>query len=181
MLILMRSFIARFRRDQSGLSAVEFAIILPIMLTWLLGSIEFANGYTADRKVTQTTSTLADLAAQDTNLTNAEINDIFAASAAVMNPINTSGMGMRITSVVVDAAGVAKVAWSDARNMSARSVGSTVTLPTGMAPPNGSVIFTETELNYSSRFGEFLSSGIVIKDKFYLRPRRSLKVTRSAT
>lgn len=181
MLTIARSFLHRFRHDASGLSAVEFAIILPIMLAWLLGSIEFANGYTADRKVTQTTSTLADLAAQDTNLTNAEINDIFAAATAVMNPIDVSGMGMRITSVTVNATGVAKVAWSDARNMPVRSVGSTVTLPAGMVPPNGSVIFTETQLTYRSTFGEFLSNGVVLQDKFYLRPRRSATVTRSAS
>jgi Flp pilus assembly protein TadG len=181
MLTQIRTFLARFRSAIGGLSAIEFAIILPVMLTSLLGAVEVSNGMLADRKVTQTTSTLADLVSQDNSVTNAEINDIFAAAVAVMHPINATGMRMRISSVVADANGITRVAWSDARNMSARAVNSTITVPAGMVAANGSVILTEVELNYSSSFGEFLTNGVTLQDKFYLRPRRTLKIARVAS
>lgn len=180
MLTQIRTFLARFRRAQDGLSAVEFALILPVMLTSLLGAVEVSNGMLADRKVTQTTSTLADLVSQDNSVTNTEINDIFAAAVAVMHPIDATSMRMRISSIVADANGITRVAWSDGRNMSARAVNSTITVPAGMVAPNGSVILTEIELDYRTTFGEFLTSGVTIRDKFYLRPRRTLKIARVA-
>lgn len=180
MLNRLASILRRFRKDDSGLSALEFAIVAPIMLTSLLGAVEVSNGMLADRKVTLVTSTIADLAAQDRDITNAEMNDIFAAGAAVMYPMGAAPLKMRISSVVADAStGVTKVEWSSALSMPARGAGTSLTVPAGMVPPGGSVIFAEVEYVYTSGIGEFLTSGVTIKDKFYLRPRRTVKVTRT--
>lgn len=182
MLKRLNALLRRFRKDDSGLSALEFAIIAPVMLTSLLGAVEVSNGMLADRKVTLVTSTIADLAAQDKNITNAEMNDIFAAGAAVMYPMGAAPLRMRISSVVADAtSGATTVAWSSSTNMPARGAGTPITVPTGMVPNGGSVIFAEVEYLYTSAIGEFLTSGVTVKDKFYLRPRRTVKVTRSAT
>lgn len=182
MLSRLTTMLRRFRKDDSGLSALEFAIIAPVMLTSLLGAVEVSNGMLADRKVTLVTSTIADLAAQDKNITNAEMADIFAAGAAVMYPMGAAPLRMRISSVVADAStGVTRVEWSSASNMSARGAGTGITVPTGMVPPGGSVIFAEVEYLYTSGIGEFLTSGVTVKDKFYLRPRRTVKVTRSTS
>src|SRR5436189_1298081 len=56
--------IARLRRDQAGVSAVEFAMLLPLMLTLYLGAVEISQGVAIDRKVTLTAHTVADLASQ---------------------------------------------------------------------------------------------------------------------
>ena len=176
---MMRAFLNRFRRDDSGLSAIEFAIVVPIMLGFLLGSVEISNGQLANRRLTQTTSTLADLVAQDTSITNAEMNDIFAAGIAVMYPTNTSGMRMRITSIKADLNGITTVAWSDARNMTARTKDAPITVPAGMVAPGGSVILSEIELSYSSPLGEVIKTAITLKDQFYLRPRRSMQILRT--
>ena len=101
MLNRLASLLRRLRKDDSGLSALEFAIVAPIMLTSLLGAVEVSNGMLADRKVTLVTSTIADLAAQDRNITDAEMNDIFAAGAAVMYPMGAAPLRMRISSVAV--------------------------------------------------------------------------------
>ena len=178
---MIRSFLNRFRRDESGLSAVEFAIVVPIMLGFLLGSVEISNGQLANRKVTQTTSTLADLVAQDNSITNAEINDIFAAGIAVMYPTNTSTMKMRITAINADLNGVTTVGWSDGRNIPPRAVNAAITVPAGMITPGGSVILTEIELDYTSPLGEVVTGPIHLTDQFYLRPRRSLRVARVAS
>jgi Flp pilus assembly protein TadG len=65
--------LVRFSDDRSGLSAVEFAMLLPLMLTLYLGSVEISQGIAINRKVTLTARSLADLASQPTNITNADM------------------------------------------------------------------------------------------------------------
>jgi len=182
MLSRIRTFLRRLQRNESGLSALEFAIICPVMLTSLLGAVEVSNGMLADRKVTLVTSTIADLASQDKNITNSEMNDIFAAGAAIMYPMGSAPLKMRVSSVVSNATtGVTTVEWSSSTGMAARTAGSGVTVPAGMVPAGASVILAEVEYLYISGIGEFLTSGVTVRDKFYLRPRRTLKVTRSVS
>ena len=45
---------ARFARDQRGVSAVEFALVAPLMITLYLGCVEISQGVGVDRKVTLT-------------------------------------------------------------------------------------------------------------------------------
>jgi Flp pilus assembly protein TadG len=185
----------RWWKDTSGLAAVEFALILPVMLVSLMGAVEVSNGMLANRKVTMTASTLADLIAQDTNITNAEMSTIMGAAEGVLSPIVTSSIRMRVTSVTADANGKTTVAWSDGRGFAARSKGSAIAVPANIVSPGGSVIFAEVEVRYDSTFSDFFSnmqstfsgsldkgmkSGWTLSDEFYLRPRRSISITRTA-
>ena len=60
------------RRDQRGVSAVEFAMLLPLMVTLYLGAVEISQGVAIHRKVTLTARTVADLASQVTSINNAD-------------------------------------------------------------------------------------------------------------
>ena len=59
----------RLAGDQRAVSAVEFALILPIMLLLLFGGVELGDALTIDRKVTHVTSTISDLVAQSKTIT----------------------------------------------------------------------------------------------------------------
>lgn len=169
------------RRDVSGLSAVEFALLLPIMITMYVGAVEFSHALTIDRRVTSVASTAADLVAQVENITPTEIDDVFDASTSIMLPYNASTISIVLTSVVADASNVTTVGWSCARNGSAHSQGSSITLPTGLTQALSSVIMAEVSYTYTAPVGQFLTGGINLTETFYLRPRRSLTVALSAT
>ena len=51
----------RIARNNSGVAAVEFAMIVPIMFLLFVGSVEFSQAITVDRRVTQVASSTADL------------------------------------------------------------------------------------------------------------------------
>ena len=114
----------RFLRDKRGISAVEFAMLLPLMITLYLGGVEVSQGVAADRKVTLIARTLGDLVAQATDISNAEMTNIFSATAAVLVPFDDSEMKITVSSVKIDAQSVAKIAWSNTKNGTARAVGS---------------------------------------------------------
>jgi Flp pilus assembly protein TadG len=66
------------------MSAVEFAMVLPVLLTFYLGTAEVSVAVGIDRKVTLTTRTAADLVSQVASINNADMNNLLSASTAVM-------------------------------------------------------------------------------------------------
>ena len=52
-----------------GMAATEFAMIVPMMLVMLFGTIEVSSGVAVNRKVTLVARTLSDLTSQSRGLT----------------------------------------------------------------------------------------------------------------
>jgi Flp pilus assembly protein TadG len=173
--------IRKFRRDHRGVSAVEFAVILPIMLTLYLGGSEITQAITIKRKTTLVTRAIGDLVAQDVNITNAEMTQVMSATTSVMAPYSTSTLKIKVSSITIDANGIAKVTWSDAFQDTARPVNQTVTLPTGLNIANTTLIWAEASYTYTPPIGYAITGSITMTDKLYLRPRLVNAITRSAT
>jgi Flp pilus assembly protein TadG len=172
-------------QDQRGLAAVEFAMLLPLMLTLYLGTVEISQGVGIDRKVTLTTRTVADLASQVSSINNADMTNLLNASAAVIVPYDTSKLKVTVSEITIDNTGTAKIAWSDTLNGTKRAVGSTVSLPAALNVANTSLIWSEVSYTYQPPIGQnilvFLNlpSGTVnLSDQIYMRPRLSDTVTR---
>lgn len=173
--------LAGFARDRRGVSAVEFALLLPLMLTLFLGGVEISQGVGIDRKVTLATRTVADLSSQVASITNADMTNILNASTSVMSPYAISTLKITVSQVAIDSAGTAKIAWSDTLNGTARSVGSAVTLPTALAIPSTWLIFSEVSYGYTPTIGMVITGTLSLSDKIYMRPRLSDKVDRKAS
>jgi Flp pilus assembly protein TadG len=167
-----------FARDRRGISAVEFAMILPLMVTMYLGVVEVSKGVAIDRKVTLTTRTMADLASRVTSINNTDMANLLSATAAVISPYDQSKVKVVLSAVNIDATGVAKIAWSDTLHGSARTVGSTVTVPTALNVPNVQLIWSEVSYGYSPTFGYVLTGDMTLSDQLYMRPRLSDSITR---
>src|SRR5215475_2958094 len=168
-----RRSLARFVRDRRGVSAVEFAMLLPLMVALYLGGVEISTGIAIDRKVTLVARTLADLVAQASSVNSTDVTNILGASAAVVQPYDDSKLKITVTSVKIDSQGNATVAWSDTKNGTARAVGSTVTLPTALNVPSTSLIWAETQYAYTPNIGFMITGTRNLTDQIYMRPRLS--------
>jgi Flp pilus assembly protein TadG len=165
--------------DQRGVSAVEFALMLPLMVALYLGVVEISQGIAAQRKMTMTTRTVADLVSQTTNVANTYMTNALNAATAVMAPFPDSKLKITVSSIKI-ADGKATVAWSDTKNGTARAIGSTVTLPAALVADNGSLIWSEVEYDYTPTIGYVISGTLTLKDNLYMRPRQSTCVTRES-
>jgi Flp pilus assembly protein TadG len=174
-------FLGRFRRNKTGMAATEFALITPLMLSLYFGVTELSDGLMCESKVTVLASTAADLVAQDSQITNAEMTEIFNALEEVMYPYSSASTQVVVSSLIYVNATSAKVAWSDAKNSSPRAVDSTVTIPSGLISAGGSVIFAEVKHNYTSPAGELIYGTIQMSETFYLKPRRTTAIARVAS
>lgn len=166
-------------RDDRGMAAVEFAILLPLMLTLYLGAVELSQGIGADRKVTMTARTISDLVSQTQTINNADMTNSLNAAAAVMAPFPVSKLKVVVSSVKIDAAGKATIVWSDTLNGAARAVNSTVTLPAALTVANTYLIWSEVQYSYKPTIGYVVSGTLTLKDQSYMRPRLSASVTRT--
>lgn len=167
----------KFLRDDAGISAVEFALIAPLMAMIYFGCIELSLMMTLDRKVTGATAALGDLTSRASTVTNSDLTDIFEATRMVMQPNDMTGSRMRVTSLYEDS-GQVKVAWSDGCNLTAYPQDQTVTIPNNLIPTDGTIIMAEIEYDYNSGIGYFFTTSKTLTDKFYLRPRRVDSITR---
>ena len=174
----MMRVINRFRRSDRGLAAIEFALIIPVMLFTFFGIAEIANYILAARKVANVASSAADLTAQDTVIDDAEMADIMGALDVVLRPFDPQEAQIRISSVVADDNGETTVAWSDARNTGAYAEGTPIDVPDDIVPNNQGIIMTEVSFTYRTLFGMYLNDGMTVSDTFYLKPRRSTTVQR---
>ena len=175
----LRSFKA-LKKDQDGVSAIEFALIAPVMVLLYFGGIELSFLLEADRRVTTVTATIGDLTSRAESLDTDDVADIFAASNQLILPYDPNITQLRISSLVADENGAITVDWSDGCRTIARPPGSTVPdLPNGIVPDSGSVIMAEVSYNYQSSIQYLpVTQNINLEDRFFLRPRRTNIIAR---
>ena len=166
-------------RDRRGVSAVEFATVLPFMLIAYLGSVEVGNGINAKVRVAETARTVTDLATQYFTIKNADMTNIFNASSAVMAPFSTSPLVITLSEVTTDASGNGTITWSDSLNGTARPVGQPVTLPSQLQTPNISLIWAEVKYAYTPNLGYVMTGTLNLSDQVYMYPRLANYVIRS--
>ena len=171
--------VASLRRDQKGVSAVEFAMMLPLMVTLYLGAVEVSQAVAIHRKVTLTARTVADLASQVTSINNADMTNMLTAASAVVAPFPSGELKVTVSAVTIDANGIARVAWSDTLNGTARAVNSTVSLPSAVNIPNSQLIWSEVRYNYLPTVGYVVTGALNLFDQIYMRPRLSESVNRT--
>jgi Flp pilus assembly protein TadG len=121
--------------DCSAIAATEFAVIVPLMLTLLFGTIEISSGVAVDRKVTLIARTLADITSQaasnSTNSVSAAADDnylkkVFTASIAIMMPYSPTPTVAQLSEIYVDQTGKAIIQWSKAATIAAGATQATL-------------------------------------------------------
>ena len=164
----------RLFRDERGVSAVEFAMIAPIMIFFYFGLAEFCQGYMAQKRMGHASAMVADLVAQEESVTAATVDDIFDIGGLIMNPFPVAPLQQRVTSIM-QTNGVARVVWSRGEGMQPRSVGSTVTLPDDLISDGESVIMSEASYDYDSPADYVMPAVTRFTHSYYLRPRTSMQ------
>lgn len=172
--------IRRLAGDLRGVSAIEFALLAPVMITLYLGGVEVSESIGISRKVTLTAGALANLAAQTATISNDEMTNILNAATSVVSPYPKTKLKVTVTCIDIDSTGKAIVKWSETSQGTARSVGSVVTLPSALAVPSTSLIFSEVSYDYTPAIGYTITGTMTLSDKMYMSPRQSATVTRTS-
>lgn len=168
-----------FAAAREGVAAVEFALVMPLLLVLYLGSIETTQLISADQRVTNVAGTVGDLVARVKNeIDSGTLTDYFAAAQSIMQPFSTTTVSQVVSVVSVDSNGVTKVLWSQAYNGGTAQIKnqpftSTHPIPGTMTDiAKGSyLVVSEATYPYPSMFGLFFNGTLTLYHQGFYMPR----------
>jgi len=174
---------ARLFECRRGIAAVEFAMVLPLMVLMYLGATELTFALNTDRKLTSLSRTLADLTSRTDTVSGDEMTAIFDASLAVTAPYRSDEVKMVVSSITITDTGQkgpdgkpvlqGQVCWSSARGPGATALrkGTPVPVPEGYGTQNSSFVLADVEMPYKAMFGAAVFKTIMKADAITLHEK----------
>jgi Flp pilus assembly protein TadG len=166
----------RFIAARRGIAAVEFALVLPVLVLLFLGSVDAGRAISLYMKVRAATYTLDAITNQYTTIQSTDMTSIVGATAVVLSPYSSSPTVVTISQISVNSSSNATVSWSYSLNGTALTQGATVTVPSGFSTCNSYpcfLIYGQVSYTYTPLFGYFTPSVLNLSDSLYVTPRSS--------
>ncbi|MBZ9966195.1 TadE/TadG family type IV pilus assembly protein [Mesorhizobium sp. BR1-1-2] len=182
-----------FIRDRRGIAAVEFALIVPILLIMYFITMEASQAIETSKKVSRIGSMVADLVTQQPTIVAADLDAIMKIGTSTLQPYNRSTPDITITAIQVttDTPPEVNVVWS--RKVVNGVYGADAakdtptTVPSTLKVAGTFLIRVESKLGYkpiitwspdsSQKAGlTTIFNNISMGETYYLRPRRSLTI-----
>ena len=148
-MIALGQTVRKLRGDRSGVGAVEFALIAPVLIVLYMGSLEVSVAMSVNKKLARAASTVADLVTQSDKTDKATLKSMINVAQSVMTPFKSDGIKLKVTGIEIDSKGVGTAKWSwKEDNTRPYTVGSTQTLPSDLAIPDTFLVRTELEFDH---------------------------------
>jgi Flp pilus assembly protein TadG len=174
----------RFIASARGVAAIEFAMILPVLLILLLATFDVGNAITVYMKVRAATYSLAAITNQygigNASISTSTMTAITGATSAILSPYSNTPTVIVISQIKATSAATAVVSWSYTVNGTALTQGATYSsLPTNFAKNSCGgvypcyIILGSVSYAYTPSFGTFLTGSINLADSLYVTPRIS--------
>jgi len=178
-LIAINGRLARYRKDISGVASIEMAFIFPVMVLVYFGLVDATNVLSANRRVTLTASTLADLVTQAPGtIVKNDIGDFFEASSAIMEPFNSSSISLEIYEYKLDGSNNPVLSWTHKNATANCGAAPTVDAQMKQLMTEGNdIVIARVCYTYNWVIGKiFGSAPMTLKDQLVLRPRQATSI-----
>lgn len=174
----MRAPLRRLWRDLRGVSAIEFAMVVPIIAALAIGTIEYGRMILISQKLQNGTFILGDLAARDKTLSEEQLDSIFLALNNVIQPYEFDESGTAIISgIEIAPNGAPIINWRRsgagglAETSRIGSLGGVATLPPELTFTSGeTLIVSEVFYDFQPLFGVTTGRQVLYKTS-YVKPR----------
>ena len=156
----------RIGSDHSGIAAVEFAYIAPVLLLMLMGTFEFSRAVSIDRRINSISAMASELVAREETINNQALQRVAEAMKHVMQPYDDDSIVLRLIAVraSADNATDTRVEWSYERSADSNSTPysqcSAYTLEPGLVNKGTGVIVADVGYTYEPVFGNFIYRGL---------------------
>jgi Flp pilus assembly protein TadG len=168
----------RFAQQDGGMAAVEFSLILPILVVLWIGGVEVTQALSVDRRLNNLAASIGDLVARSKTLIYSDVDKILDIAPGAMFPYSTTGLQMRVSAVNIDAGQNATISWSRAEGITAYATSASVTsvVPATLRVANTQIIMAEVYMNYTPAVGYVITGSMNLDDRLFFVPRLSDKV-----
>jgi Flp pilus assembly protein TadG len=161
----------RLANDRRGVSAIEFALLAPLMILLYFGCVEISNAVGADRKVSLTASALANLSAQVSSISQSDMQNIFDAATAIMAPYPAGNLTMTVSCINIDADKKVTVKWSETRNGTQLTEFSFDDSNESLKVAGTQLVYAEVSFAYAPLVGNEITGPLTLKDHMFMSPR----------
>lgn len=177
----------KFIHREEGVSLVEFALILPIMLAFYMGTVEVSRGLSVSRNVTTAASTVADLISLQPEVSDLSLNNIFKAAELIISPHNKANMKIYVSYYCRDENNIIQKDWfQDYKNGTTQVTTGSSEVTSLISAPATTTALVVAEVEYQHQFitpaadilkllspssTTFEGSGWTIKDRYFVVPR----------
>ena len=175
-----RSRIRRLASDRTAASGVEFALVLPILIVLLFGTVDLGHALTVSRKIDEIASSTGDMIAQQSTWTSTDVAKLLSGASFILQPYDTTELKITLTVNDVANSGKATVNWSAAFNTSSLASGtaSAIDIPKKIQETGVQVVLTRVEYTLTTPVSAFFSNftgqnGYSFDHHFFNRPRVS--------
>jgi Flp pilus assembly protein TadG len=176
----LRRLLNRVVKDDRGAAAVEFGLLLPVLVLLYAVGFEVCQAATVKRKLTDTTVQIANLTSQYTKVAKSDISTIMNASSQTMTPFSNSALGIVLSEVNIDSSGNATVCWSEAYLNGVAFTGTPIThapvAPASFATPNSSYIVVQSTYAYTPVIAGNLVAPMTLTGQSFMLPRDSASI-----
>lgn len=164
-----------FFKSSNGVAATEFALVLPVLVSMLLGTIDLGRALWVSHKMLGATQTVADIITRNEIATNFDIQDAITAAEMVMDPFPMNEVGYDIVGIRFNQED-AEIRWRETVNMDAdrRFPG----LADGLGDHNEGVVAVVMQYSYQPAFYGFVIGEVNLQETAILRGRRVPYVAR---
>lgn len=174
---LMAAGGGRLTADRRGIIAIEFALILPLLILLCFGTVEVGRFVLLQMKLDQAVASIADLATRERGLNNDTVDDILTAAAYIVQPFDLDANGrLTLSAVGLAADDQPRILWQrrDQGTLPLPSetgtVGALANLPAEIVLTDGQTVIV-AEVSFSFRGMFDLLGERVINKRAYFRPR----------
>jgi len=171
----------RLSRDDSGIAAIEFAFVMPVLIGFYFGMTEVTMGIIADRKVDHATSVTGDLATQLPTLNAIELSDVMTASLAVLEipSSRVSEVTIELNSYQMMSDGTVNTVGYARLGPQIAAGGDAVYDPSGLSTQlfnaQSGVVVARMNYTYTPTTLFFLDK-VTFSETFIMKPRKSISV-----
>ena len=169
----------RYGSDVRGVASIEMALIFPMMLIIFVGLIDASNLMTANRRVTQTASTLGDLVTQAPGeIWSTDMDGFFSAAQSIMDPFPADSVIMEFYTFKKSGTGAA-LEWSYSNSDQTCGAAPAADDPDmlNLMTEDNDVVVSRVCYNWEPVLGIILGfTTSTIQDQIMLRPRQTARI-----
>lgn len=177
----IQKLVTRLIKNEEGIGAVEFALLVPVLLALYIGAVELSVVMTIDKKVSKASAIATDILSQHENVDKATLHEMVGIAQSIVAPYDASSLGMQVIGININSAGKPTIAWSwnetDARPFPA---GEEIVIPAAFIIADTFLLKTTVDLDYNlllispKQAGiDWKDSSITLNKEYYLHQREA--------
>lgn len=173
-MMLLRAWATAARRfvgDREGVAGIEFALLAPLLIALLMGTVALFDLFRTSQVVEKATFTVGDILSRQSTISTAYLQSTFTMLTALV-PGTPAEMSLRVTSIKRNQNSYT-VDWSKYAGK-AVTLMTTATIPAGKIPDiadGDSILFVDTYVPHNSIFAMVGIDAITFNSMSIYRPR----------